>query len=83
MNIMLDDKQNNLLKMGIKLTTASLMATLGIVVAGIFGMNVNITLFAPPNPTIDDWLYTVIGSVGSSAFMYIVLISWYKYKRWV
>ncbi|RWR83497.1 magnesium transporter MRS2-F [Cinnamomum micranthum f. kanehirae] len=44
-NIMLDDKQNQLLQMGVMLSTASLVLNAGIVVSGVFGMNIDIELF--------------------------------------
>lgn len=49
-NIMLDDKQNHLLQMGVMLTTATLVVSAFVVVAGVFGMNIHIELF-------DDKLY--------------------------
>ncbi|KAH7424412.1 hypothetical protein KP509_11G007500 [Ceratopteris richardii] len=44
-NIMLDDKQNHLLQMGVMLTTATLVLSGFIVVTGIFGMNIQIEMF--------------------------------------
>ncbi|MBA0782647.1 hypothetical protein Gotri_000497, partial [Gossypium trilobum] len=44
-NIMLDDKQNHLLQMGVMLSTANLVIGAFIVVAGLFGMNIHIDLF--------------------------------------
>ncbi|KAI3712303.1 hypothetical protein L1987_70854 [Smallanthus sonchifolius] len=44
-NIMLDDKQNHLLQMGVMLTTATLVMGAFVVVAGVFGMNIGIDLF--------------------------------------
>ncbi|KAI4375581.1 hypothetical protein MLD38_013435 [Melastoma candidum] len=82
-NIMMDDKQNKLLKMGIMISTATLMMTFVIIVAGIFGMNIHIPLFLPPNPTINNWLYTAVGCIASSTVMYIATIAWYKHKRLV
>lgn len=46
-NIMLDDKQNHLLQMGVMLTTATLVVSAFVVVAGIFGINIKIELFDP------------------------------------
>ncbi|KAF0916413.1 hypothetical protein E2562_007514 [Oryza meyeriana var. granulata] len=39
-NIMLDDKQNQLLQMGVMLSTATVVITAGVAVVGIFGMNI-------------------------------------------
>lgn len=47
-NIMLDDKQNQLLQMGVMLTTATVVATAGIVVVSLFGMNIHIELMKDP-----------------------------------
>ncbi|CAL5000047.1 unnamed protein product [Urochloa decumbens] len=44
-NIMLDDKQNQLLQMGVVLSTATLTITCAIVVTGVLGMNIHIALF--------------------------------------
>ena len=43
-NIMLDDKQNHLLQMGVKLTIATLVVSAFVVVAGVFGINIGIDL---------------------------------------
>ncbi|XP_074364936.1 magnesium transporter MRS2-F-like [Apium graveolens] len=39
-NITLDDKQNQLLQMGVMLSTGNLLLNAGIVVVGLFGMNI-------------------------------------------
>lgn len=39
-NIMLDEKQNQLLQMGVMLSTATIVLTAGVVVVSIFGMNI-------------------------------------------
>jgi hypothetical protein len=44
-NIMLDDKQNHLLQMGVVLTTATLVVSCFVVVVGVFGMNFGIKMF--------------------------------------
>lgn len=44
-NIMLDDKQNLLLQMGVMLSTATLVLTGFVIVAGVMGMNIKIDLF--------------------------------------
>ncbi|KAL6007639.1 Magnesium transporter MRS2-F [Asimina triloba] len=44
-NILLDDKQNQLLQMGVMLSTANMIFNAGIVVVGLFGMNIHISLF--------------------------------------
>ncbi|KAF0902490.1 hypothetical protein E2562_017890 [Oryza meyeriana var. granulata] len=47
-NIMLDEKQNQLLQMGVMLTTATVVVTAGIVVVSLFGMNIHIDLMKDP-----------------------------------
>ncbi|KAF9621152.1 hypothetical protein IFM89_016646 [Coptis chinensis] len=63
-NIMLDDKQNHLLQMGVVLTAVLTAATLVvsgfIVVVGIFGMNIKIDLF---NTGMTEFLWTVGGGI--------------------
>ncbi|KAL6209963.1 hypothetical protein ACLB2K_020901 [Fragaria x ananassa] len=66
-NIMLDDKQNHLLQMG--------------VVAGIFGMNIKIDLFNDTETGMKDWLWTIGGSTIASVVLYIIAIGWCKQKR--
>nr|AYV92001.1 MGT1 [Saccharum spontaneum] len=44
-NIMLDDKQNQLLQMGILLSTATLVMSCAIAITGVFGMNITIPLY--------------------------------------
>ncbi|KAG0524275.1 hypothetical protein BDA96_07G196900 [Sorghum bicolor] len=44
-NIMLDDKQNQLLQMGVVLSTVTLLVTSAVVVTAIFGMNIHIALY--------------------------------------
>ncbi|KDP44523.1 hypothetical protein JCGZ_16356 [Jatropha curcas] len=81
-NIMLDDKQNHLLQMGVMLTTATLVISCFVVVAGIFGMNINIELF---NEEVEvgmrKFLWTVGGSCTGSVFLYVIAIAWCKHKR--
>ncbi|EEF40343.1 RNA splicing protein mrs2, mitochondrial, putative [Ricinus communis] len=81
-NIMLDDKQNHLLQMGVMLTTATLVISCCVVVAGIFGMNISIELFNEQMETgMQKFLWTVGGSCAGSVFLYVVAIAWCKQKR--
>ncbi|KAL4272974.1 hypothetical protein GQ457_13G007050 [Hibiscus cannabinus] len=80
-NIMLDDKQNHLLQMGVMLTTATLVISAFIVVAGVFGMNIHIELFNPDKAGMSDFLWTIGGSTAGSIFLYVIAIAWCKYKR--
>nr|AFK48474.1 unknown [Lotus japonicus] len=80
-NIMLDDKQNHLLQMGVMLTTATLVVSAFVVVAGIFGMNIKIELFNPDIAGMREFLWTVGGSTAGTIFLYVVAIAWCKHKR--
>ncbi|XP_049933457.1 magnesium transporter MRS2-3 isoform X3 [Nymphaea colorata] len=80
-NIMLDDKQNHLLQMGVMLTTATLVVSAFVVVAGIFGMNINIDLFEKEKAGMPQFLLTVGGGTTGSIIIYIIAIAWCKHKR--
>ncbi|KAL4581101.1 hypothetical protein LXL04_017310 [Taraxacum kok-saghyz] len=85
-NIMLDDKQNHLLQMGVMLSTASLVVNAFVAVAGIFGMNITIDLFDGDTPAQKDigmrrFLWTVGGGTTGSIFLYVMAISWCKNQR--
>ncbi|CAN6458924.1 unnamed protein product [Victoria cruziana] len=80
-NIMLDDKQNQLLQMGVMLTTATLVVSAFVVVAGIFGMNINIDLFNKDKAGMPQFLLTVGGGTTGSIIIYIIAIAWCKHKR--
>ncbi|KAF9621151.1 hypothetical protein IFM89_016645 [Coptis chinensis] len=77
-NIMLDDKQNHLLQMGVMLTTATLVVSAFVVVAGIFGMNIKIDLFKKGMP---EFFWTVGGGITGTIFLYVFAIAWCKHKR--
>ncbi|KAK9129716.1 hypothetical protein Sjap_010203 [Stephania japonica] len=80
-NIMLDDKQNHLLQMGVMLTTATLVMSAYVVVCGIFGMNVTIELFDKQKSGMREFLWTVGGSATGTVFLYVIAIAWCKHKR--
>ncbi|KZV15142.1 hypothetical protein F511_34647 [Dorcoceras hygrometricum] len=80
-NIMLDDKQNHLLQMGVMLTTATLVVSAFVVVAGIFGMNINIELFNDEVHGMNRFMWTVGGSTIGTLFLYVVAIAWCKHRR--
>ncbi|CAK9315707.1 unnamed protein product [Citrullus colocynthis] len=80
-NIMLDDKQNHLLQMGVMLTTATLVVSAFVVVAGIFGMNIHIELFEPEKAGMPEFLWTVGGGATGTIFLYVIAIAWCKHKR--
>ncbi|KAI5084687.1 hypothetical protein GOP47_0000856 [Adiantum capillus-veneris] len=78
-NIMLDDKQNHLLQMGVMLTTATLVLSGFIVVTGIFGMNIEIEMFN--SGTLGQFLWTIGGSAVGCVLVYTLVIGWCKWKR--
>ncbi|OVA04794.1 Magnesium transporter MRS2/LPE10 [Macleaya cordata] len=79
-NIMLDDKQNQLLQMGVLLSTATLLLNAGIVVVGIFGMNIHIDLFDPPpgedpdHPSSTKFWRTTYGTFCGCLVLYFIAI---------
>uniref|UniRef100_A0A7C8Z3D6 Magnesium transporter n=1 Tax=Opuntia streptacantha TaxID=393608 RepID=A0A7C8Z3D6_OPUST len=80
-NIMLDDKQNHLLQMGVMLTTATLVVSAFVVVAGIFGMNIHIELFDDQIAGDREFLWTVGGGATGTVVLYVIAIAWCKYRR--
>ncbi|KAL8195268.1 hypothetical protein R6Q57_025671 [Mikania cordata] len=85
-NIMLDDKQNHLLQMGVMLSTASLIVNAFVVVVGAFGMNINIDLFKDDTPVEKEtgmrkFTWTVGGCTTGSIILYIFAIAWCKSQR--
>ncbi|GMI88304.1 ARABIDOPSIS THALIANA MAGNESIUM TRANSPORT 4, magnesium transporter 4 [Hibiscus trionum] len=79
-NIMLDDKQNHLLRMGVMLSTATLVISAFVVVAGVFGMNIHIDLFDDDKAGMPEFLWTIGGSTAGTVFLYVIAIAWCKYK---
>jgi Mg2+ and Co2+ transporter CorA len=83
-NIMLDDKQNQLLQMGVMLSTATVVITAGVAVVGLFGMNIGISLYADPTneeekraSNMKFW-ETTLGTIAGCTVMYIVAMGWGK-----
>ena len=76
-NIMLDDKQNQLLQMGVMLSTTNMILNAGIVVVGLFGMNISISLFdGKPK----QFWETTFGTVGGCVALYLIAVGWGKKK---
>jgi magnesium transporter len=80
-NIMLDDKQNHLLQMGVVLTTATLVVSCFVVVVGVFGMNFGIKMFKEVQAGMSKFLWTVAGGTTGSMFLYVIAIAWCKHRR--
>lgn len=78
-NIMLDDKQNHLLQMGVMMTTGTLVMSAFLVVTGIFGMNIQISLFNDGG--LPQFLWVVGGTASCVILAYILVIAWCKHKR--
>ncbi|GAV71588.1 hypothetical protein CFOL_v3_15078, partial [Cephalotus follicularis] len=76
-NIMLDDKQNQLLQMGVMLSTANMIVNAGIVVVGLFGMNISIPLFDDTQPPRKFW-ETTFGTIGGCFALYLIAVGWGK-----
>ncbi|WOL03541.1 magnesium transporter MRS2-F-like [Canna indica] len=74
-NIMLDDKQNQLLQMGVMLSTATVVTTAGVVVVGLFGMNIGIDLYNAPY---HKFWETTCGTVVGCVILYILAIAFGK-----
>ncbi|XP_048135609.1 magnesium transporter MRS2-3-like [Rhodamnia argentea] len=82
-NVMLDDKQNNLLQMGVVISTATLFITMFIDVTGVFSMDFRFNLLHPPNPTINYFLWTTGGYAIGMIVLYAIAMAWYKHKRFI
>jgi magnesium transporter len=83
-NIMLDDKQNQLLQMGVILSTATVVITAGLAVVGIFGMNIGISLYNGPtneeerrSSNMKFW-ETTFGTIVGCVIMYVIAMGWGK-----
>lgn len=77
-NIMLDDKQNNLLRMGVMLATANIILNAFLLVTGIFSMNIHIELF---DTGVKELLWVIGGCSAAGICLYVAAIAWYKHKR--
>jgi len=75
-NIMLDDKQNQLLQMGVVLSTAALMVSAAIVVTAVFGINIHIALYRIPSTPV-FWEATG-GMLGGAAALFAVAMVYYR-----
>jgi len=62
-NIMLDEKHNQLLQVGVMLSTATMVLIAGIVVVSLFGMNIRISMMHDDAPEIKFW-QTIFGTIG-------------------
>lgn len=78
-NIMLDDKQNQLLQAAVTLNILNLIVNAGIVVVGIFGMNIHIDLFdGQPR----QFWATTYGTFLGCVLLFLFSVWWVK-KRYL
>ncbi|XP_030538310.1 magnesium transporter MRS2-3-like [Rhodamnia argentea] len=75
-NIMLDDKQNNLLQMGVLITTAILVISSYITIVDVMGMNITIS----PYQSQEHFLWTVGTCTIGTIILYVSIVVWYRYK---
>ncbi|XP_074575160.1 magnesium transporter MRS2-3-like [Curcuma longa] len=80
-NIMLDDKQNQLLQIGVVLTTATLIVSVFVAMVGVFGMNIQVGLFDEKKSGTTEFLWTVGGGTIASVLLYVISIAWCKRRR--
>ncbi|KAG5515506.1 hypothetical protein RHGRI_036523 [Rhododendron griersonianum] len=80
-NIVLDDKQNQLLRMGLIISTATFMISLSVVAIGFLSINIRIPLF--DFGTYTQWYGAAGGCSVCSVFLYIVAILVLKWFRFL
>ncbi|KAJ0539866.1 putative magnesium transporter MRS2 [Helianthus annuus] len=76
-NIQLDNVRNQLIQFELLLTTATFVVTIFGVVAGVFGMNFNISLFK--SPTAFKCVLLITGVAG--AILFSSFLWFFKHKR--
>ncbi|XP_066352854.1 putative magnesium transporter MRS2-D isoform X2 [Miscanthus floridulus] len=74
-NIMLDDKQNQLLQMGVVLSTVTLLITSAVVVTAVFGMNIHIALYRITDFNV--FWEAVGGTLAGAATLFVVAMLYY------
>lgn len=78
-NIMLDDKRNQLLQVAVIFNTLNMIVNAGIVVVGLFGMNIHIELFDGQS---HQFWATASGTLGGCIFLFL-LSYWGGKKRYL
>ncbi|CAN6163278.1 unnamed protein product [Urochloa humidicola] len=76
-NIQLDNVRNQLIQFELLLTTATFVVAIFGVVAGVFGMNFETTVFKIQNAF--SWVLVITGVIG--AFIFCSFLWFFKYKR--
>ncbi|KAL6964375.1 hypothetical protein U1Q18_035430 [Sarracenia purpurea var. burkii] len=68
-NIILDEKQNELLQIGVVISTAVIILNFGIVIAGVLGMNIHISIF----DGVPEQFYALCGGVVAGILILFVI----------
>ncbi|KAJ4716127.1 Magnesium transporter [Melia azedarach] len=80
-NILLNEKQNNLLQMLVRLATAGFMICAFKVVIDTFGITINIERFDVQKSGTLEFIWTAAPGPIGILFLYVTAIAWFKYKR--
>ncbi|XP_028065068.1 magnesium transporter MRS2-F-like isoform X1 [Camellia sinensis] len=78
-NIVLDDKQNLLLRIGIIITTGGLMLNSGVVASGFLSTNIDIPLFT--SGTFAQWYGAAGGIIACSIALFAIFILLFKWLK--
>ncbi|KAI7990908.1 Magnesium transporter MRS2-F [Camellia lanceoleosa] len=78
-NIVLDDKQNQLLRIGIIITTGGLMLNSGVVASGFLSTNIDIPLFT--SGTFAQWYGAAGGIIACSIALFAIVILLFKWLK--
>ncbi|KAJ3700394.1 hypothetical protein LUZ61_004099 [Rhynchospora tenuis] len=80
-NIMLDDKQNQLLQLGVIISTATIIFNFGIVTTGFLSINIHIPLY-DSLPSLTFWK-TAGGIAAASLGLYIIILAYYRKRKFI
>ncbi|CDP20392.1 unnamed protein product [Coffea canephora] len=80
-NIVQDDKRNQLLQMVVMIMTATLVLGVFITVEGIFGMNIHIDAWGDRESGTQNFLRMIGGGIAGTLLLYGVAIACYRHKR--
>ncbi|XP_071933535.1 magnesium transporter MRS2-3-like [Coffea arabica] len=79
-NIMLDDKLNNMMEMVIKLMTATVALTCFMIVDSVLAINIHIDLFNDNEPPNKSFLWMICAGSFGTICIYIIAMWLYRYK---
>nr|XP_027108857.1 magnesium transporter MRS2-3-like [Coffea arabica] len=80
-NIVQDDKRNQLLQMVVMIMTATLVLGVFIAVEGIFGINIHIDAWGDKEYGTQNFLRMIGGGIAGTLLLYGVAIACYRHKR--